>query len=390
MKRVLLPLLLLLLPLGIFPQDFDQMMVSMYQPSLEEIEKNSASLFVKFMEEHKTDSASMIIDYWEKKCGISEPNFRARVLLSLTLNNFDEQIFATKGIQNMKMYRLRYERTNAEDINYYNYFGSTSTNAIPLGGEFDQLTLKHSNLLMNNYPEESIEYLVCKYYAGDFNLVYSKFLDENVLPKSIIGQNIKKELAQLHNTTELNYALIVGAWIPNGQIDMLGVHPELGFQAGWKRTRMNYDFTLLIRFLSSASRYSYTDHDNKKKRTNDYLGVYFGFDTGYDFYVKKRSEFSVLGGLGLDVLDIVPENKKKDIESISALSANFNLGLGYRYYISTSHYLGLKVKYNFIDYSRSKHFDYGGNAITLQITWGGLFNWNKSEGMKYYNRNFRE
>ena len=96
-KKHLLLTLLALLSLAANAQDtdFNSFIENriVRKPTCYEIALTSANLFCQFMSENKTDSARYTLDYWINECQLYEYNFRARVLLDLYENKFDETIF---------------------------------------------------------------------------------------------------------------------------------------------------------------------------------------------------------------------------------------------------------------------------------------------------------
>ncbi len=67
------------------------------------------------------------------------------------------------------------------------------------------------------------------------------------------------------------------------------------------------------------------------------------------------------------IYTIQNSNREKGVSSY-----NFNMGLGYRIYLNNSLYLGLKARYNIVDYRLSNVVDFTGNAFTFQLIIGGL------------------
>ncbi|MBK7174449.1 MAG: hypothetical protein IPH84_14740 [Bacteroidales bacterium] len=58
------------------------------------------------------------------------------------------------------------------------------------------------------------------------------------------------------------------------------------------------------------------------------------------------------------------------MKSASAATYNINAGVGYRYYLKDNLYLGIRAKYNFVDYTLNHVVDFTGNPITIQFIVG--------------------
>lgn len=377
------------------------------KPTCYEISLASANLFCQFMSENKTDSARYTLDYWQNECQLYEYNFRARVLLDLYENKFDESIFDQKSgdfnayseyillfKENEKTMETNKEaieefmnRTNEAQIDYYNpenvnYFYNYKDFL-----DFNLYTKKLACELIDKYPEGSIERWLLKYYSGNPESTFEELLTHDQYQESALRKKFDADIRNYKNLPELHLALLAGAWIPTGNLNRsLGVHPSLGFQFGFKHNKMNYDLTALLRFASTPKYYQYINHNGESIDSRKYFGGYLGFDVGRDIWNYKKSELQVLAGVGWDAFDIEKKDKDKDIKGISVSSLNLNTGLAYRFYISRGNYLGIQAKYNHMLLNSKKHFDYGGNAFSINLIWGGLSNDYKKHYLERYNQ----
>jgi hypothetical protein len=183
------------------------------------------------------------------------------------------------------------------------------------------------------------------------------------------------------NYQEMHMSWLTGIWIPTGDIEVLGNHPDMGFQIGYKKNKMSYDMTLTFKWGDTPTPYwaRRTKSNNSRELTREFFGGYFGFDVGRDLIVSKRHELQALFGLGFDGFDVFADNGSMPVESVA--SYNFNFGLGYRYYLSSSFYMGLRVKYNVVDYTLNNVIDFTGNPITIHFAVGGLYNLAKKNNL---------
>lgn len=398
-KKHLLLTLLALLSLAANAQDtdFNSFIENriVRKPTCYEIALTSANLFCQFMSENKTDSARYALDYWINECQLYEYNFRARVLLDLYENKFDETIFdQMPGSYNAySQYILDYKEddkimvsnkkiieeftNNPSDslINYYNHNILYYLHNYRDFMEFNSYTKKLACELIDKYPEGSTERWLTRFYSGDSESTFQELLSKDQYKESPLRQKLDADVRSYKNLTELHVSLLVGTWIPTGNLNRsLGIHPSFGFQLGFKHKKMNYDLTLILRSATTPKYYQYINHDGELANTRSYFGGYLGLDVGRDIWCYKKSELQVLAGIGWDGLDIVREDKKKDIKAITVNSLNLNTGLGYRFYFSRGNYLGIQAKYNQMLFNSKKHFDYGGSAFSIHLIWGGLSN----------------
>ncbi len=220
------------------------------------------------------------------------------------------------------------------------------------------VTLKNGEIVTIPYSTEKILRDAEKIVASSTNLTLQEKLDENK-PK-----------------WGINPSIVAGAWIPTGKLSKLGVHPNLGFQAEACYSKISIGIEFSCKFLNTTQPYlAKRVHSNKQiEATNHFFGGYFGLIGGYDLINTTWHRIRLIGGIAVDGFDVLVENKNLKSESIWA--SNFNLGVGYCYKFNKTKYIGLQVKYNHVDYTKSKIIDLTGQPITVIIDYG-LFNLKK-------------
>lgn len=385
MKKEGLLLLLILTSMLSFGQAFDSLMTGK-QVDCSDISYNSGLYFIRYMDENKTDSAVSLIKYWESKCGMREPLFRAKVLLALKLNEFNDSLFTEGTLNNIFNYQNRMAMIKYS--NYYSYDDYKSYYGfIPPGQEFDKYTQSLARTLKKNYKPETIEYLLAEFYGDNCDTILSK-IQAKTYSESGLAKDYERSVERYANMSEMHMSWITGIWIPTGELKKLGNHPELGFQMGAKHKKMNYDITLTFKFLNASNEYygRHTKTSDTLELTNHFFGGHIGFDVGRDIYAKNSHELQLTGGIAFDGFDVFEGNINKDIEAESTWTYNLNFGLGYRYYVTNAFYLGLRAKYNIVDYSLNNVVDFTGNPITIQFVIGGVnnvFRNNNLSALKY-------
>lgn len=344
-----------------------------------DISFNSGLYFVKYLKENKLVTAKNLLEYWKEKCGEREPIFRSKILLALKEDKYDNSLL-TKGVLN-NIFNYQ-NRVNFIKNSYYHqydenisYFGFT-----PFAQKFDKSTQEIAKSVKKKYKPGSIEYLLAEFYGGKTDRILQN-IKSKLYGNSMLIQELDKEAEKYSKLGEFHIALIKGLWIPTGYQRLLGLHPEIGFQIGSKKGSINRDFTIVFRFLQSENHYTAYRNDIPEL-TNYFFGGYIGYDLGKDIYAEKGHEIQFTGGIALDGLDILEEDKNKGLESETVFSYNFNFGIGYRYYISNSFYLGLKAKYNIINYSLGGKTNLSGNAFTIQLIIGSVNNKIRNENLK--------
>lgn len=369
MKRTGFLLIMMIFSAALTGQDLDGMLTAK-KYDCSDISYNSGDWFVKYMKKNDVDSARQILNYWESKCGMREPVFRAEILLALKENRLNDSLFPQGSLNYILNYEYRAEMIKYANYQHYDdyksYFGY-----IPPGQEFDQYTRELAGELKKNFDPLSTEYLMAEFYSDNSDTLLYK-LQSDEYQRFELTKEYEEVVDTYANRAEYHMSLVTGIWIPTGDLKKLGCHPEFGFQIGAKHKKMNYDVILAIRFLNSANEYyaQRPDSDLPPELTDHYLGAHIGFDVGRDLLAKKGHEIQLTGGIAMDGFDALEDDKEKDLENASIWSYDFNIGLGYRYYFTNSFYLGLRAKYHVVDYTRGNIIDFTGNPITIQFIIG--------------------
>lgn len=377
-----LVLLFVFLSIQSFTQNFDAL-INKPIPDCEEIYHTSSLYFVKYMKKNEYDSAQSLLKYWESKCGaIREPLFRAKILLAIKQNQFNDSLLDSTSLNNVFNYQNRRNLIRNGSFylydQYKNHYGFVSP-----GLEFDTYTHSLAKSLMSQFNEESIEYLLCEFYGANSDTILTK-LQLDRYGKSDLIIDYRSELNRFIKMSEIHFSWITGVWIPTGPLSKLGVHPDFGFQVGTKDQKMNYDLIMSFRPLDSPNSFvaRQTNSDNSLVTTNYFFGVHVGVDIGRDVFTYKKHEVQLTGGVAYDAFDVVEGDTENDIPSETVVSYNFNAGLAYRYYVTMDLYLSLRAKYNVVDYTLNNVIGFTGNPITIQFIVGGLSNRIKKNNLK--------
>lgn len=381
MKNTLFILLVGLMTMSVSAQDFDHLMTKK-QIDCSDVSLNSSLLFVQYINDNKTDSASNLLQYWESKCGLREPIFRAKILLAIQTGQFNDSLLSKGSLNNIFNYQNRMDMMKTANHyhydNYKPYYGY-----IQLGGPFDIYTKILAENLKEKQDPESIEYLLTEFYSDNSDTILSKIQSKNY-EESSLAKEYNETVAYYTKMYEVHLSWITGVWIPTGALKQVGVHPELGFQTGFKHRKMNYDMTMTLKFLNSPNAFEARRPDSGGivELTNHFFGGHIGLDIGRDIWTYKAHELQLTGGIAFDGFDVLKEDTNNNLKSATVSSYNFNIGTGYRYYLNDKLYLGLRVKYNVVDYTMNNVIDFTGNPITIQFIVGGVNNTIRNENLK--------
>jgi hypothetical protein len=338
----------------------------------ETVAYNSANLIMYFYAIRDFDSIGITLNNWEVACGLSEPILRTRILFSILADTFSEQIYDSTMLDYILNYMVRMDTTTNPEI-YYDYpafFGF-----VPIRDEFDYFTQTVADELLTYAFYHPMELLFSEFYAN----ILTDPLKELQLNAEYDSTNLYTyyyhEVNKYRNKAEFHFAAISGIWIPQGNAALLGNHPLLGIQGGIRHNKMMYDLTLALKFVHSKNEYFYMK-DGITDSTDYFLGGYIGLDLERVLLKMKRSEFSVLAGVGYDGFETMKINTEDDNpdndEGHSVNSINTNFGLGYRYYLKSNLYLALQGKYNILNYYNQGGTNMSGDCITISFLVGGF------------------
>jgi len=303
------------------------------------------------------DSLHTALAIWKSSCGnIPEVGCTA-LLLSIEESRFDERRMDSSTIDLL--------------VNYAYSFRHRSAPKIPDGErKFFTFASSWAALLLKEKPLDHNEKFICQVFAGEIDKPVTEIRNNPTTYSSFAAILAENEKAQ-RTGFRTNYAFLGGIWIPMGDLSLLGNHPSFGFQFGARDNVNQLDLTLQFRFSKSANPYT-IKRNTAFYDLNNYFGGYVGLD--YTFYLVSKLNFDLglLGGMGYDGFDITSDNYNYDnMKPLSIGSFNANAGFKLNYYLTTSFYIGLQARYNFINYINHGGTSMAGDAFSVDLIIGG-------------------
>jgi len=370
MKRIFkIIILLLFFTSTVYGQinDIENLMTRRYL-SCQDIRYNAQFLIPEFYQNKSNDTLNAIIDYWEKHCGISEEIIRCKILLAIDNHNFNERIYNS----NILNYLISYKNNSSIlDSNYgkiYVRFNWNYYNNQP--DTLDKFTVYLAKVLLKRNDLKPIESFFLRIYSNDFENTFAMLQTEE-FNGTIIQGLYNKEIEMYKKKVIGHGDLLLGAWIPQDNLETVGSHPFFGFRYGIQYKKLIADVTIGFKFGKSPKVYQVYENDSIWD-TDHFFGGYLGLDMGLEMVKIKNSSFDLIGGIafdGFDALKADDPNSNDDITK-SLNSLNLNVGLGYKYNINPWNYLGVDIKYNILDYKNPRGTDLSGNALTINLIYG--------------------
>jgi hypothetical protein len=185
--------------------------------------------------------------------------------------------------------------------------------------------------------------------------------------------NVNPEKLRKANPWWQVYSLTAGAWFPQNNLGVLGIHPAIGLTAAYRNAINEIGLELNLRFVRTPGDYLVKRGDSLYPLHN-YLGGYIGIDyTRYVFF-STRWEIGPQVGLGYDGFEIANDDGSGSYDYLSPLeinSFNYNLGMRCNFYFKSGTFIGLMPRYHFLRYNNRGGSSLFGNAFSIDLMVGG-------------------
>ncbi len=352
-----------------------------------------SNLYSKYYENHHKDSIQTLIEYWDSlpnhkfnavRCMFAmypgdnyfagEPLYRIKVLDAL---DSKPSTYLDNNINNSELVMALIQFKNRSQFVQYFQTGRTfekifepireDCDYIPPDSTFDKTTAAYAKSLTSNFPEGDSRKLICEVYSDMHEPLYSTMSKEEYE-----GSHLKEAYYAYVDSLRYGFHISVlhGRWMPQGNLSMLGNHPETGFRLGVIKRDWEYNFVFVNR--SGKSENSYPIYSKE----NDYYGRNFssyfgGLDGKYIITNLNRVQFNLLFGLGVESFNI--DNSGMNHKEIEDLEDNYtrlglNIGIGLQLFFSNKVALGIDLIYHPRDFSSYDYLRTTGQAISLQFS----------------------
>lgn len=290
--------------------------------------------------------------YWEDRCGASEPVQRMWILATIWEGAFDESYYD-------------------EDIPYYLIERWDSEGKYPnkeLKKDFDTFTVDFADQLLPHQVRGSVEEFFCLFYSGREDEAWA-LLDTRPLADSWVRHYRDAERARAQKKKSFTMMMLTGGgWFPTGNLDFVGSKPTGGFLFGMRGRDWLLRLAVDIRFGRTDSPYLVVEEPTYG-RTNRFDATYIGGEAGRCLQLSERQVLDLFLGLGIDL--IVPFYD----EDVSLVGGNFNLGVGYRYFMGQyrDYVLGVDVRHEWLSERNAEPYSMQGGAWSFRVGFGIAF-----------------
>lgn len=327
-------------------------------PTCRDVFLNAIKIMPDLYRHKFLDSLHTALTIWKTSCGNIPAIQCTELLLSIEELTFDENRIDSSTIDLLVNYSYAWSRRNIPNSP---------------GGETSFYTFisTWARLLLKQKPLDKNEKFICQVLAGEINDPVKEIRKNPTMYSSFAKILQENEQAQ-RTGFRTNYAFLAGIWMPTGDLSLLGNHPSLGFQFGARDNSNQIDITLQFRFIKSTNPYT-IERKNVLYDLDNYFGGYFGLDYTRYLVNKLNFDLGLLCGIGYDGFDITSSNNYNYdyLKPLSIGSFNANGGFKLNYYLTTSFYIGLQARYNFINYVNHGGTSMNGDAFSVDLIIGG-------------------
>ncbi len=364
-----------------YAQEIDiEAVIEKHSIGCSDIAFSASKLIPDYHRSGQSDTLKTMLQYWEKRCGVTEPMMRFTILWQIQAREFNDEWLPSLLPEFLDDYR---DAMTAEDeslVNYYFDFDAWAFFALyPVYNDYTQalafelqtlpdisaaesfFTLFYAHLF-----EEAMELLNKGMLAG--TSIESLFLQRESELQETRGPQ-KEERQQQGSPPGFHVGFSFGTWMPTDKLKQLGNHPQVGMLAGRNTENALFQLQLNLGFLEAPQAYI-AEIGGTLYETTDFLQLYAGIHTGFDMLSNPRHSLYITGGLGYDGID--PRNTAERDEGVTGMihALNINAGITYHRIFEGNRFFSIIVRHNFVDYRNNRGSDLSGNVISVGLGYG--------------------
>lgn len=227
--------------------------------------------------------------------------------------------------------------------------------------------------LLRETDSTTVAHYWLRHFTGDDSFIL-RHLKARDCPEPCLQDAYDTRVAELC-TEQYNFrahlGIIVGAWIPQDEADVLGPKAELGARAGLYAGRFGFDATLVLRFLRAREEFVIMDND-RPDSGRSFFGGYCGLDCSYELLRSDRHSLGPLLGIGYGWLGHAESGDNSSRPYADVLDLNVGWTYRFAYNRTRTKYLGLSLRFNPVNFGTAGGTDLSGDAFSITLIWGWL------------------
>ena len=352
-----------------------------------EISFRCSELVPVYFERGDQDTLQLILKTWEEETGVMEPIRRFWMLNQINRNEFNTDFINNVVVEDMYRYKNRVDSQPNDSTDWTLWGPSQSKNAeYVISSEFNRFTYALANELLSYTDLSDDEWLICSFYAHEFDKVFSLF-QQGEASHTKVYRRFAEDYAE-QSEQDLHFDMFVGHWSPRRSFLILDKKIVVGGGVGLEWRRLLIDAVLRFQFLNTKDTYTVV-YRNERFDTKHYFGFYLGVEPAFKLYEFSHLQINLLSGAALDLIEVVPEGDNPfEEESINLVGLNLNLGIGTRiFWQDTPYYVRAQIRYEYSGFNTHGGTDLSdGEALFLRLGFGWDDNHMKHKIKKYFPR----
>ncbi len=374
-------------------QDIDaESLILKHSISCPEIALSTTELIPQYHQDNKTDTIHTLLQYWQERCGITEPLMRYKVLQQIQNREFNHDWLPSRLPDYLDDYKDAATTDDENAANYFFDFDAWEYHALHPGFNDFTRTLASS---ITGLPDLSpVEMYFLSFYTDDFDaareILAGGLLDGTRLDSVFqlreamqqveiydggpLGKEVQlvEESGETQSQPGFQAGFSFGTWMPTGKLKQLGTHPQIGLMAGGNGRRTFFGIHIKMGFLHTPHPYQ-AKIGGEIYDTQNFLQLYAGAHAGIALLNNPQHALYLKAGMGYDGID--PRNHQEREEEISGMinALNVNTGIRYQRKFQENRFFSIMVRYNVVRYSNKGGTDLSGNVVTAGLGYGFYF-----------------
>jgi hypothetical protein len=338
--------------------------------------------FAMHLQNNNREKMMEVLTEWELECGFNEPVFRARAIYLIINGDFPAELAQHDLLAQAIAFEIRYTISENEDAAtreeyfsiYRDYFGH-----VPVNGNFDRRTQQKAKELFPRANQDELSFAFLTLYTGNTSDFFN-MLKEGRYSSSSLSSQYFERVESLKRKPEFNIGITSGVWIPQGNLQIIGIKPSIGVFAGITRLNTAVNAIFEMRFGRTDSPVIINIKDTLIE-TRIHHGSYLGLEGHQIIHRSGKYRSGFFLSAGYNIVDIV-EEALLEPERQTFGSWAFSGGLTFERLFSNRTRLGLHPGYILLNHRHREGSPLDGNAFVIKLIFGYSENAHKYVNLK--------
>lgn len=366
--RLSLTLMLMQIPSWLLAQGIDaEQLIRQRSITCKDIAFSATWLLQDFHAKQQHDTIQALLSYWESHCEIQEPMMRFLILHLIETNTFNEYWYPESLPYLLENYQTSQSHFDLQHY-YYDYLGMEY---YPVHPDFNNYTRKLAEELKAFEDLSAVERYLLEFYSHNFQAA-ADIKRSGLLEGSLLySMQQKMDTHQQQSDFRSNVTLSGGIWKPTGQLTTLGAHPEFGAAIELQKQAILMNLYVDIAFLNSPNTYQVIVK-SQTYETKRFRGLAVGFDLGLQLAGGKNTAIFLFPGIAFRNFESLNTNTEEDSSVPSKTIGSFcpNIGLYLRLNTSSGKSIGIRARYNRVNFKNKGGTDLSGDIFTVGLVYG--------------------